>query len=258
MTAPEPAGFDPQHFARLAEVEDRHFWFASRNRLLTGILRPIGAALPAHARALEIGTGTGNTLRVLKDAWPRATLVGLDLFREGFRVARQRTTAPLVQAAADALPFGSTFDAVAAFDVIEHLADDGAVLAGIRRVLKRRGWLFITVPAFEHLWSRFDEEAHHCRRYERGELRARLIDAGFRVHRLTYVMATLYPVLRTARAIARITAEQAARSSVEANLRIVPVVNTVLKTVLSVEAQLVEAGVSLPFGTSLLAIAQSD
>jgi SAM-dependent methyltransferase len=255
-TSRAPGGFDPQHFARLAAVEDRHFWFTSRNRLLARVLRPVAAALPCDARVLEIGTGTGNTIRVLEALFPAATVVGMDLFSDGLRVARSRTRAPLVQAAIDRLPFGESFDLIVAFDVIEHVSDDLAALAAIRRALKPSGWLALTVPAFGHLWSQFDEEAHHCRRYQREELRARLADSGYDVQRLTYVMATLYPMLRAARLLTRSVSRQRSRSAVDRELHVIPVVNRALTMLLDLESRVVAAGYALPFGTSLLATAR--
>ena len=79
--SPGPSGYDPAHFDRLVRVEDRHFWFTSRNRLLARVLG--GIQLRPRARVLEIGTGTGNTLRVLETAWPGAQIVGVDLFARG-------------------------------------------------------------------------------------------------------------------------------------------------------------------------------
>ena len=68
IDAPSPSGYDAKHFEQLIEVEDRHFWFVSRNRTLSTVLAHVTVA--DNARVLEIGTGTGNTLRVLERAFP--------------------------------------------------------------------------------------------------------------------------------------------------------------------------------------------
>ena len=73
-----PATYDPVHFERLAAVEDRHFWFRARNRVIEALAAQIAATLPAGQRVLEVGpAGTGNVLRVLERAFPDAQVVGM-------------------------------------------------------------------------------------------------------------------------------------------------------------------------------------
>lgn len=255
MTGGLPApGYDAAHFEKLIEIEDRHFWFTTRNVMLAGILARI--PLADGACALEIGAGTGNTLRVLERAYPRAALVGMDLYGEGFAAARRRTRAHLVRAAIERLPFRRPFDLVAAFDVLEHVADDRAALASILRLLAPGGHLVLTVPAFARLWSRFDEDSHHVRRYELNELGECLAGAGYAVERLTFFMGALYPMLRAARWLSDRMPDRPGASPVARELRIVPVVNPAMTWLLGAEARLVAAGTRLPFGTSLLAVAR--
>jgi methylase of polypeptide subunit release factors len=65
-----PGGYDPSFFARLAAVEDEHFWFRARNELILRTVARLAASLPCHARIAEIGCGTGNVLRWLRQACP--------------------------------------------------------------------------------------------------------------------------------------------------------------------------------------------
>jgi SAM-dependent methyltransferase len=255
MRDPHPtSGYDPRLFAKLLEAEDRHFWFVSRNRVLADVLA--GLSVGDGKRVLEIGTGTGNTLKVLERACTRATVVGVDLFEEGLAIARRRTTARLVRAKIEQLPFRRPFDLIAAFDVLEHVEDDRAALANVRQLLAPDGRLFLTVPASARLWSRFDEESHHCRRYEAAQLRERLVEAGYRIERLTFFMASLYPLVRVARLVSDRTRDGG--DTVARELRVVPVANSVLTAILSLEARLLAAGVRLPVGTSLLAVARAS
>jgi SAM-dependent methyltransferase len=255
IDAPSPSGYDAKHFEKLIEVEDRHFWFVSRNRMLATMLEELTVA--DTARVLEIGIGTGNTLRALENAFPRATLVGVDLFEEGLAAARSRTRAHLVRANIERLPFRREFNLIGAFDVLEHVEDDRVAFTDIRRLLTPDGYLVLTVPACARLWSRFDSDSHHFRRYEPDQLRQRLIAAGFVVERLTYFFAALYPVLRILRSVSdRLPERKDAASPVARELRIVPVVNGAAMAILAVEARLASAGFRLPIGTSLLAIAR--
>ncbi len=54
---------DRQVYARMAELEDRHWWFAARRRILTEVLARL-VALPAAPRLLEAGCGTGGNLAI--------------------------------------------------------------------------------------------------------------------------------------------------------------------------------------------------
>jgi SAM-dependent methyltransferase len=255
IDATKPSGYDAKHFQKLVEVEDRHFWFASRNRILASVLAKL--TVPENARVLEIGTGTGNTLRILERAFPGAALVGVDLFEEGLAAARLRTRAHLVRANTEQLPFQREFDLIGAFDVLEHVEDDRTALTHIRRLLTPGGHLVLTVPACARLWSRFDSDSHHFRRYEPDQLRERLAAAGFVVERLSFFFASLYPVLRILRWVSdRLPARKGARSPVARELRVVPIVNAAAMAILEMEAWVASAGLRLPIGTSLLAIAR--
>ena len=76
---------------------------------------------------------------------------------------------------------GATFDLITCLDVIEHTPDDRLTLRELRRVCKPGGWLLVTVPAYQALWSLHDEANHHYRRYARGTLRAAALEAGWSV-----------------------------------------------------------------------------
>ncbi len=253
-------GYDPRHFAAIAAAERRHFWFRARNRVLHTILAPLGATLPARARALEIGCGTGNTLRMLEHACPHATIVGMDLFAEGLRYARAETRALLLQARIEALPFGARFHLIGLFDVLEHLEDDHAALEAIRDLLDPAGRLAITVPSGPHLWSAFDEAAHHRRRYTLDDLLARLEAAGYEVCYATAFMTATYPALwlrrRLSRRAPRPDAARARADAIDAELHLPAWMNALLDLSLRPERWILKAGRHLPFGTSLLAVAR--
>ena len=79
------------------------------------------------------------------------------------------------QAKIEELPYeDGRFQLLVATDVIEHLPDDGAALAELRRVADPEGRLIITVPAYSWLWSQHDTSWHHYRRYTRPMLRERV------------------------------------------------------------------------------------
>jgi SAM-dependent methyltransferase len=257
----EHASYDPQFFEKLAAVEDEHFWFCGRNLVIAALTRQVTDGLPSGYRVLEIGCGTGNVLRALEQTCAGGTVLGMDLFGEGLKFARERTHCGLVQGDLRKPPFGILFEVIGAFDVIEHLPDEQVILRGIHAMLRPRGVLLVTVPARKGLWSYFDEDAHHCRRYERNDLARVLNECGFEVEFLTEFMASIYPLVWLNRKLGalrrRVTnSEETDMSLTLRELRVIPIVNGALKFVLGQEAKRIEARRTLPFGTSLVAVAR--
>ncbi len=255
-------GYNPDDFQRVFDVEDQHFWFVARNRVLAAVLsaRPlVSSTMPA---ILEVGCGTGNTLRVLKAAFPSAILVGVDAFSAGLRLARRRTAGSLVQARIEQLPFRCQFDLIAVFDVLEHVEDDAAALRHLRIMLRPGGVLVMTVPAGRALWSRIDDESHHWRRYEPRQLRDTLAASGFRLEYQTYFMTAIYPLVFVARRVYALRDRvrrggNGSESALERELKVAPGLNRWLLRLLAPEAAWVARHRRLPFGTSLLAIART-
>ena len=59
-------------------------------------------------------------------------------------------------------------------NVLEHIKDDAAVLAGVRELLEKGGKLAVFVPALPFLYSKLDEVVGHYRRHLRQDLSALL------------------------------------------------------------------------------------
>jgi SAM-dependent methyltransferase len=246
----------------LARIENDHFWFRTRNRVIRTLTEQITRNWPGGYRVLEVGCGTGNVLRALKDACPHGLVVGMDLHLEGLVYARDRTSCPLVQGDVEQPGFGAPFDLIGAFDVVEHLSDDLRAFRSLYAMLKPSGILLLTVPAHQSLWSYFDEVSHHCRRYEPDDLRRALNQAGFEIEFLSQFMASIYPLLwmvRRIRSLRRTPNSNSAevdRSLSLKELRIVPVINELLTFILMQEARLIKSRFVLPFGSSLIVAAR--
>lgn len=252
-------GYDPVHYARLAAIEDKHFWFTTRRSLIGTFARRITESLPPGYRVLEVGCGTGNVLGALESACDRGSVFGMDCFLEGLSVANRRGRERLLlQADANNPPFRVEFDMIGAFDVIEHLPDDELFLKNMNRMLRPGGYAMITVPASKRLWSEFDELAHHYRRYEKKELETKLGDAGFQEIFVSPFMMAIMPIVwlhRKWRAAGPSGPNDSA-GYLQSETRVVPILNGVLRGVLALESAFVKLRIRLPFGTSLIAVAR--
>jgi SAM-dependent methyltransferase len=245
------AGYDAAHFPELAELEARNFWFRARNRLIVWALE---RCFPGAKRFLEVGCGTGFVLSGVASAFPALGVTGTEVAAAGLRFAAQRVPAArLIQMDARRIPFREEFDAAGAFDVIEHIEDDRAVLGALREALVPGGGLLLTVPQHPSLWSEFDVRARHVRRYRAGELRSKLVDAGFEIIKMTSFVTLLLPLMFASRLAQR---SPGADYDPLSELRIAPWLNRTLEAVLDFERMLIRAGVPLPAGGSLLAVAR--
>jgi len=159
----------------IAGVERRHFWFAARNDVILSTIRRVIGPVSGR-RVLDIGCGTGFVTQALEgagmDAW------GIDMHRAALMHARSRVRGPLFSNDATTLPFFRDFDVASLFDVIEHLDDDVGAIRQSATVLKPRRHVVVTVPAGQHLWTKYDEVIGHKRRYDRQGLAGVLGNAG--------------------------------------------------------------------------------
>ena len=103
------------------------------------------------------------------------------------RFCRERGYRRLVRADFHTLPLTSdSFDLITCLDVLEHLEDDRRAVGELARILRPRGLLVMTIPAFQSLWGDHDELYGHFRRYRAPEIAERLQRAGLEILQLTY------------------------------------------------------------------------
>ncbi len=236
-------------------MEDVHWWFVGRRRILLQVLdRYVGEGSP-NRRILDVGCGTGTMLSYLA-AYGKAQ--GVDIDEEAIGYCRERGLTDVRLGAAETLPFeDGSFDLVTALDVVEHLDEDVAALREIRRVLRPGGMLLLTVPAHPFLWGDQDEVNLHKRRYVAPQVRERLTGTGFKVLRVTYINAFMFPPIAAVRMLRRLEHRLRPRTTAQSDFRYPAPrpVNFVLGWIFGVEAPIVRR-VDIPFGVSILAVAQ--
>jgi SAM-dependent methyltransferase len=251
----EGKGFLPEYFESLAALEDDHFWFRARHRI---VLHAARGHFPSAKRILDMGCGTGALTGRLKRLYEDALVVGLDFFPEALRAAKKNADVrDLVLADAICLPFLGSFDLICMLDVLEHLKEDEKALRQVWLALRPGGGVLVTVPQHPRLWSRQDEASCHCRRYCASELREKLIQTGFRMVFETSFTSLLLPLMFLNRLIRDSLAKHGLDRGEDpmAELKISKTVNRFLGLAMSFEFSLIRAGVSFPFGGSLLAAA---
>lgn len=228
----------------MIDHDDRHWWYRGRRRVLRAQLARIG--LPAGARILDAGCGSGRTLDELARL---GTACGVDISPAAVAAARLRGHADVRVASVEDLPFpDDRFDLVTCLDVVEHTDDDRATLRELRRVTRPGGVLLMTVPAYPGLWSRHDVRNGHRRRYTAPTARAAAAEAGWTVLRTGHFNSVLLPPAAAVR-----LAERGRDPRGRSDLALTPrSLDSVLELPLRLEAGLIRRGVRLPAGLSLL------
>jgi SAM-dependent methyltransferase len=245
------AGFKPEYFAELAKLEASNFWFRARNRLILWALHTYG---PNVANFLEVGCGTGFVLSGIAEARPGVALSGSEIFSAGLSHAAKRVPhAQLMQMDARQVPFLDEFDAIGAFDVLEHIEEDRAVLAQFKRALKPGGILLMTVPQHAWLWSAADEYACHVRRYSCAEIEEKLRALGLQLLRSTSFITTLLPAMMLSRALQKGNRKE---FDPDAELNIHPVLNEAFYALTMAELTGIKHGINYPVGGSRLIVAR--
>ena len=243
-------GFRPDAFERLYNAEANNFWFQSRSLLIEWALRQY---FPWRKNLLEIGCGTGFVLSGIERTFPQISLYGSDIYSAGLSYAAKRLKkAELFQMDARTIPFENEFDVIGAFDVLEHIAEDGLVLSQIYRAVRAGGGVILTVPQHQFLWSKVDEHACHVRRYNAQILKLKVQSAGFEIVKMTSFISFPFPLMMILRLKKRERSDQQPAAEINVNW----LINIILKKILDVERGIIRTGISFPFGGSLLVIAK--
>jgi SAM-dependent methyltransferase len=178
------------------QVEDSSFWFRHRNACILEAVRQY----PPSGPLFDVGGGNGFVAKSMQDAGFEVVLV--EPGAVGAANARRRGIQYVVRATLEDAGFlPNSLPAISLFDVVEHMEDDRKFLETIRFHLSANGRVYLTVPAYQALWSREDIVAGHHRRYGSRAIRELLVEAGFAVEFLTGFFQFLPPAIFALRVI---------------------------------------------------------
>jgi SAM-dependent methyltransferase len=185
---------------------------------------------PRPVRVLEIGSGQGDFSRELKQSYPDAELVGIDLSDTGVEIARKKVPDGrfFQQDLLEPLKLPAEYrgwatHAVCA-EVLEHMDDPLTALKNARQCLAPGGKLVITVPGGP--MSAFDKHIGHREHFTPQRLEALLLAAGFNVaalHGAGFPFFNLYRLAVVARGkklIGDVADERGLSASARATMRL--------------------------------------
>ena len=192
---------DRSVFLTEAKIEATHWWFVERRRLFAALIRKV--AIPSDATVVDVGTGTGANLRLLKQMG-FARVAGIDPSADAAHWCAEKGLGQVHTGDIRALPLAdASVDLLLATDVIEHVDDDKQAVAEIWRVLRPGGTALITVPAFPSLWGLQDIKSHHYRRYRMTPFLQLLEQSGLVVEKKFHFNYLLFAPIFAARQVIR-------------------------------------------------------
>jgi len=234
-------------YAQMERQEQDYWWHVGRRAVLTTVL---SAQLPPTGKlvVLDVGCGTGINYSWLKQ-WGKVT--GLDTSPEALQYCRDKHVYDeLVQTDGIHLPLQHQFDMVTAFDVLEHIPDDLGALQNWFFALKPNGYIVITVPAYQWLFSAHDKALHHQRRYSSRELKNKFEQAGFTIKFISPFFFFTFPIVVLVRLFTKKSKPKTSYVATSSGL------SKFLINLSGSEAKFLARGDQLPWGSSILVLAQ--
>lgn len=147
-------------------------------------------------RVVEVGAGTGSFSEMIL-TYPLESLSLVEPSEGMFSILTQQIAAlntvtnvtlynSVFRQVAEKIKAAQQPDSIIYVNVLEHIADDEAELRAMHATLAPHGRVFIFVPALRWLFSRFDQNIGHFRRYTKPELEEKCRRADFKIVKSSY------------------------------------------------------------------------
>lgn len=235
-------------YADLYELEDKHWWHIAKRKTCLALLRKY--LIVKNPKILDVGCGTGKNVEEFSKL---GQAYGLDNSPDALQFCKEKRGLKNISLG-DAEKTGfdeKMFDVLSMLDVLEH-TDDTKTLKEARRILKDSGYLLITVPAYQWMWSNWDVALHHKRRYTKGQIVGLLERNGFEIVKASYLYSFLLLPVYVVRKIKNVLGGENYSSDFKIGL---PVADKVLGVIADVE-RLIAFTFGVPFGLSIIVIAR--
>ena len=188
------------HLDELKDLEESYWWHVAKRDLAVRLLTK---HFPPPGILVEGGIGSARNLLTFREMG--YDVQGFDVMPESISIAESRGVKAEIHDLARPWPVETeSLKAVVLLDVIEHIEDPVAVLKNAKDSLVDGGGIIVTVPAYQWLYSDWDEALGHYRRYTMKMLRQQATEAGLNVVRITHWNAFTLPAAVAVRSYERI------------------------------------------------------
>jgi SAM-dependent methyltransferase len=247
----------PAEYEIMSDVEDEHWWYVGLRDLLARLLSQ--REWPTDLSVLDAGCGTGANLRFLQQQLEPLTLTGFDISPAAIQMARHKAPeADIYECNLCAPEFrAGQYDLILSCDVLTETGLNAA-RQGMHQLaasLRPGGWLIMNLAAYEWLKSEHDQAVSTVQRYTCGTVRKFVDSLGLKSQLVSYRMLPLFPAVVLARlpSILRRGTSGAAKSDLSIPPR---AINGLLKSALFVENRMIRYGWKMPFGSSVICVAE--
>jgi len=173
-------------YIRQYNQNKNHWWFEGRKLVLSKILKKYSINKKI---ILDYGCGVGINLNMLSKF---GKVFYYDTSRLAINYVKKNYSNKNFFININKLyKYKKKFDLIVATDVIEHIKNDKREIIKISNLLKKNGYVLITVPAFQCLYSSKDKSLKHYRRYNKETLR-NLLNKHFYEIKFTYFNFILF------------------------------------------------------------------
>ena len=238
-----------REYERMAAVEDRLWWYRGLRALAAEIFARHAAA--RQTPILDAGCGTGGLLARLVAVGLQPAPLGLEYDPMAAGIAAAKSGRPVAVGSVNELPFADkALSGMFSLDVLCHrMVEPDRALAEAHRCLETGGILLLNLPAYRWLASAHDARVHNARRFGRREAVGLLEAAGFRIRRATHWNSFLFPLMVLRRLLAR--------GDSESDVRPFPApLDALFGGIVAIERWLIAWGLDLPFGGSIMLVAE--
>lgn len=231
---------------------ENNWWFKARKEIVHSIIDKYIQG--TNNNILEVGAGYGIMTEILKEY---GTVTAIEPYPDAARYLKNIFDIRVHCCnLGEYISFGSKekYDIIAMFDVLEHIKADIDTIAKMYTILKNKGLLILTIPAYKFLWSKHDKLNNHYRRYTISELNKVFSWSWlyekypFTIRRITYFNTLLFP-------LALLDKLWLSKNKQSTALNPNKLVNTILYNIFKLEKYLLKY-FNLPYGISILLITE--
>lgn len=234
------------------EMESDYWWHKGKRLHVFSIMKKFGRRKP---KVLDVGCGTGY---LLKELSRYSQAYGLDKSKRSLSFCSKRGLKKIynIDIERDTFP-NVKFDIITALDVIEHIKDDKKAMINISKSLKKGGVVIVTTPAFEKLWSYWDVEVGHYRRYSTKEIKKLFRESGFTIAYMRFTNISIFVPALMIRMIKEKFNPHNSKQHSSDFIKVPNFINALLYLILKIEMY-ISSLIFIPFGLSLIIVGKKS